>query len=234
MYFGLSLISLAPFLFAAAIFVLFRLGYYCLGFALCRHPLTAGILFWLVTGDVNLLFIAVFFELLWLDLFYVGTFVPPDGLFAYLVAAPTVMSLGLGTPQTACLLLLAALPFAALVAKFEGRVRMTQSRAYKELNAVIDARGNIPRAARGVWRKAFSRIVFFGFLFYALAAMALYGFASLWLWYFGSIYRVAWANWGILLCLAALGGLLALRIPWARVCFGASVLVSGGIYMFYI
>lgn len=229
-----SIMTLAPFFFAAAVFVLFKLGYYCLGMIFLRHPVSAGLLFWLGTGDINLLLAAVFFELLWLDLFYVGTFVPPDGLFSYLVAAPAMLALGLTEPQSAVLILLAALPYAALVARFESRVRLFQSRAYKELNTVIDAHGDIMGAATAIWRKSVGRLAIFGFLFYALAAAVLYGAALLWIAYFGSIYRIDWANWGILLCLAALGGLLALRIPWARVCFVAAVLVSGGVYIFYI
>lgn len=227
-----SLASLWPFACAAALFITLKLGYYCLGILPFRHPITAGLVIWLVTGDFNLLLAALFFELLWLDLFYVGTFVPPDNLLAYLLFAPLSFTLGLGAPQDACILMLACMPFAAMGGKLEARLRFTESAGYKKVNQAIDSHGDIMATVTGIIRGALGKLVVTSFMVYSLAAMLLYGGAALWLWKTGAMYRIEWAGWGFILCLAALGGLLSLRIPWARVCFGACVLVAGGLYVF--
>lgn len=227
---GLS--SLWPFLFSAVFFILLKLGYRCLGILICRHPIAAGIVLWLITGDFNLLLAAVFFELLWLDLFYVGTYVPPDNLFAYLLFVPLITVMGLSQPQDICVVLLACLPFAALFGKLETGVRLRESVSHKRINQVVDARGDIEAAASEIIRHSLGGLVLLCFMVYSLAAMLLYGTAALWIWRFGAVYRIEWAGWGFLLCLAAMGGLLSLRIAWARVCFGACVLVAGGLYIF--
>lgn len=76
------------------------------------------------------------------------------------------------------------------------------------------------------------RLVSYLIILYVLSAMVVYGAFSLWIWRFGGVYQVQWANWGFLLCLAAIGGFLSLRIHWARACFLACVLVIGGIIIF--
>lgn len=230
MEFGLA--NLWPFLFSALFFILLRLAYYNMGLLIFRHPLSAGIVLWLATGNFNLLLAAVFFELLWLDLFYVGTYVPPSGLMAYLLFAPLMLVLGLDSPPAICLPMLACLPFAAMSGKLESRLRLFESRNYRKMNDIIDAGGNIEKTASSIIIRSMLRLVMIGILLYSLAAMLLYGASILWIWNFGSIYSVSWATWGLLFSLAAIGGLLSLRIPWARVCFGACVLVAGGIYIF--
>jgi PTS system mannose-specific IIC component len=227
-----GLAALWPFLFAAVLFVMLKLGYSCLGLMFCRHPLTAGIILWLVTGEAGLLLAAVFFELLWLDLFYAGTYVPPDNLFSYMIFAPLMIDLGLEEPQDLCVVMLFCLPFAALAGKLEARMRFRESAGHKRMNQAIDARGDIEATAAAIVWRSLSRLALLGIMLYSLTAILIYGVAALWIWKFGSVYRIEWAGWGFLLCLAALGGLLSLRIPWARVCFGACVLVAGGLYVF--
>lgn len=224
--------SLAPFVLSALFFILLKAGYYLQGQALCRHPLTAGIVLWLLTGNADLLLAAVFFELFWLDFFYVGTFVPPDSLFAYMLFAPIMLNLGLHLPQDICMPLLMCLPFAAIGGKLENRLRASQSRSHEAVNQAIDERADIIKVTTSVVRKNILRLVTVDIIFYALSAMLVYGALWLWIWRFGGIYMVNWANWGFLLCLAALGGFLSLRIHWARVCFLACVLVVGGIIIF--
>lgn len=226
------LAAIPYFALAGAFFVLLKLGYYCLGLVAFRHPLTAGIAVWLVSGDVNMLMAAIFFELLWLDLFYVGTFVPPDGLFAYLIFVPLAAGLGLGSLPDICPALLLCLPFAELLRWVEGRLRLNQSVNYETLNQVIDARGEVMAAASRALTGSVMRLAFWDVMIYSLASVLLYGLVSLWLWRFAGSGSLDWVNWGIMLSLGAVGGLLSLRIPAARVCFGAVALVAGGVCIF--
>lgn len=224
--------SLVLFVLSALFLILLKAGYYLHGLSLCRHPLTAGIILWLITGNADLLLAAVFFELFWLDFFYVGTFVPPDGLFAYLLFAPIMLNLGVYLPQDICIPLLICLPFAAIAGKLENRLRGAHNRSYETVNQAIDAQADIIQVTSSVIWKSIIRFVTVDIIFYALSVMLVYGVLWLWIWRFGNIYKVNWANWGLLLCLAALGGFLSLRIHWARVCFLACVLVVGGIIIF--
>lgn len=224
--------ALMYFALAGAFFVLLKLGYYCLGLVLCRHPLTAGIVVWLVSGDINMLMAAIFFELLWLDLFYVGTFVPPDGLFAYLIFVPLSLSLALVSLPDICPALLLCLPFAELLRWVEGRLRLNQSINYETLNQVIDERGDIMAASSHALASSVMRFIRWEMMIYAFASVLLYGLVSMWIWRFAGIDSLDWVTWGFLLSLAAVGGLLSLRIPAARVCFVAIALVAGAVCIF--
>ncbi len=214
------------------VFNLFRLGYYLAGISLFRHPLFAGILAWLITQDINLLLAALFFELFWLDLFNVGTYVPPDSVFAYLVFAPLAYALGLQGAEQMSLFLLCCLPLAGLSAKIEQFIRQRHTRDYHVLNKVINEGGEISAvmdsiAWCGLWRMAIISNLMLGLCF-----LYLLGLAWLSIRFFGSVYSIPWADWHFLLCFAAAGGLLALRIPQAMVCFIACVTVVGAVFIF--
>lgn len=223
---------LLPFLLAGILLILFKIGYYRLGLSILCHPVCAGIIFWLFTGDLNLLLASVFFELLWLDLYYVGTYVPPDGLFAYLLFAPLLLTFGFSDLPVFCWVLLLCLPCATMAGKLETRFRLLQSRSHEELNRIIDECGDIYKANTEIVHKVFYRFLTLSVGCYFFCALVFYCAIQIWLENFGPIYCVEWINWSFLLCLSALGGMLALRIPLARVCFVACVIVIGGLYIF--
>jgi len=85
----------------------------------------------LLTGDVfPTIYIAVFFELLWLDLIPAGTFIPPNAVFCLVAATALTMFFQLEYPAQIFMMMLLTLPGAYLLARFEGWHRVRQNRNY--------------------------------------------------------------------------------------------------------
>lgn len=229
----LSSLGFIPlFLLSLLLLNLLRIGYLFGGFMFLRHPITPGLILWLVSGDSNVLLAAVFFELFWLDLFHVGTFVPPNTAFAYLVFAPLALGFGLSSPSSVAVLLLACLPLGPMGAKLEQTWRRMQSKEYHALNGAIDAGKNIMPVADAIFRQGFMYSLLLVNAIYT-GVFVVYG-AVFWLWVaeFGTFPAISWAGWNFLLPIAAVGGLLSLRIMPALVCFTACAVVLGGIFIF--
>jgi PTS system mannose-specific IIC component len=244
----------AAFALCGFLFLLLRLGYHCFGLILCRHPLTAGIILWLITGDNNLLLAAVFFELFWLDLFHAGTYVPSDSLFAYLVFAPLPLYFNLPGTESFAFALPLCLPLAPLSARAERFLRQRQSSFYHQLNKAIDkdppclkngsgengktaedpasGRSPVSLAMENIILRGMCQVLLLGAGFYAVSALGVWAAAGLLLKNLTAACILSWCNWGFLLCLASLGGLMALRIPAAMACFIACVVVLGGFFVF--
>ncbi|MDR2050339.1 MAG: hypothetical protein LBQ63_00985 [Deltaproteobacteria bacterium] len=244
----------AVFALCGLFFLLLRLGYHCFGLILCRHPLTAGIVLWLLTQDNNLLLAAFFFELFWLDLFHAGTYVPPDSLFAYLVFAPLLLYFNLRGTENFAFALPLCLPLAPLSARMEEFLRRRQISFYHQINRAIDrslgslehspeqgeeagtagssGREPVADSMKNIIRLGMCQVLLLGAGFYAASALGAWVLANLLLKNLAGIHNLSWCNWGVLLCLASLGGLMALRIPAAMVCFVACAAVLGGFFIF--
>lgn len=80
--------------------------------------------------------IAVFYELIWLDLIFVGTYIPPQAGLVTLVSLALVTGLELFSPARIGLLLFLVLPFAYLASFLERRQRKWQN---KELTNLLHA-----------------------------------------------------------------------------------------------
>ncbi|MDR1126335.1 MAG: hypothetical protein LBM64_09825 [Deltaproteobacteria bacterium] len=192
---------------------------------------------------------AVFFQLIWLDLFYVGTYVPPQGLIAYLAFLPPALCFNLQSPREALLLLIFCLPLARVAAQLETTQRGSQGdKNYLKLLETINAGGDIAGTLRRViraelWRRALA------------AATLCAGGAALLLalvWLLGVQFE-SWpvaetlnlplgdwfglengagrdGGWGLLWAFAAVGGFLSLRIRSAFVCFLAGAAALGVLF----
>jgi PTS system mannose-specific IIC component len=210
-----------------------------LGFLL--HPIFAGLIWWLVTGDGNAIPPAVFFELIWLDLFYVGTYVPPNALLGYLVYYPLAFIFNMHIPQQSIFLLILCLPLPFLGAKVEIWYRMHQGiKAYAELWDSVDAEKNISGTLnRGVVH-SIARWIIVSFFVYMCCLLVLFFV----LWFLGD-YLQAWPmgpyvqrhagydpnnlhavinHWGTTWVLGGIGAMLSLRVRPATICFFAGAL----------
>ena len=67
-------------------FALFNLSRFCVDTGLFHRPLTAGCIWVTLSADPNALWVGIFFELLWLDLFPAGAYIPPNGLLGFCLA----------------------------------------------------------------------------------------------------------------------------------------------------
>lgn len=192
---------------------------------------------------------AVFFQLIWLDLFYIGTYVPPQGLIAYLAFLPPALCFNLNSPQSALLLLILCLPLASAAARLESIQRDSGGdKNYLELLETINAGGNIAGTLQ--------KVIHAGMLRRALAAGALCAGGSVLLstlvWLLG-VYLASWpvavvlelplgdhfglaggaarsGGWGLLWAFAAVGGFLSLRIRSAFLCFLAGAVALGVLF----
>jgi PTS system mannose-specific IIC component len=204
-----------------------------------RHPIFAGLIWWLVTGDVTAIPPAIFFELAWLDLFYVGTYVPPSAMLGYLVYYPLTLLFNLHLPQQAVVLLVLCLPLPALGAKAEVWLRMrhgvkTYDALLEAVNAEKDIQGTLSAGilrylARGIALAVFVYLCCIGVLFSVLWFVGVYSGA----WPAGGCEPAAYDphnltdvvnNWGAVWAAGSIGGLLSLRIRPAKICFIAGAL----------
>jgi len=111
-----------------AVFSLFRFAFHI---GLLERPLAAGLFLALITGEVfPVLIIAVFFELLWLDLIPAGTFIPPNAIFC--VTSTTLLCGYFQLEHTGqiFLLMLLSIPGAYILSRIEGWYRIRQNKKY--------------------------------------------------------------------------------------------------------
>lgn len=195
---------------------------------------------------------AVFFQLIWLDLFYVGTYVPPQGLIAYLAFLPLALCFNLQAPAEALLLLILCLPLARAAARLETIQRGGQGdKNYLKLQETINSGGDIAGTLRGVIHLELLRRALAVFALCAGGSALL--FALVWLlgvqlesWPAAPALELPLARqfgldgglsrssgWGLLWVFAAVGGFLSLRIRGAFLSFlaGAALL---GIFFFIL
>lgn len=86
------------------------------------------------SGDYAIaLSIAIFFELFWLDLLPVGTFIPPHLTLVTFSTLSLVTLFDLNLPGKVMIVILLCMPLAWLGAWMEGRLRQGQNRAYNKL-----------------------------------------------------------------------------------------------------
>jgi PTS system mannose-specific IIC component len=219
-------------LFSGSFFIVLRLAHQCLGLIICRHPLFAGAVLWLVFRDDNLLLAALFFELFWLDLFHAGTFVPPDSMLSLLVFVPLTRMFSLESPEDFTAALLCCLPLAELGARLDQHLRRLRSAAHEALNNSVRNSGDIVGFMDGMVGRGLYSMILLRLLLYALALSFLGAVFYYLRVHFGSVCRTPWSTWGALLGFAALGGVLALRIPAALICFVVSAVVLGLFFLF--
>ena len=202
------------------------------GFSLLRHPVVVGLILWLFAKAIpNALPAAVFFELFWLDLFFVGTYVPPFHLLSYLVFLPLAAYFDAHTPTECAALLLLCMPLALAGTKVENILRAMNSSGFHQLAASTDSGKNIQPVLTRVIKRAIVLQTFAWSITYVICLAAITLILHLWLAFAKSLPSINGASWGLLWSLAAVGGVLSLRIPFAAVCFIAFSLVFGGILL---
>ncbi|WP_291321372.1 hypothetical protein [Desulfonatronospira sp.] len=98
------------------------------------RPLAAGFFLALLTGEVfPVLFIALFFELLWLDLIPAGTFIPPNSVFCLTSAAVLTTHFQLQHTGHIFLLMLMSIPGAYILSRIEAWYRIRQNKMYNQI-----------------------------------------------------------------------------------------------------
>lgn len=101
---------------------------------LLDRPITLGLFIGLITGNWSLVLgVAVFFELLWIDKFNAGTYIPPHKMIATFVTILLALDLELYRAGQVLPILFLTIPLAFLGSKLESWQRILQNRSYDKL-----------------------------------------------------------------------------------------------------
>lgn len=119
---------------ACFFFCIFSLARFGFNLGFLDRPLVIGLFWSALTGQAEVaLPVALFFELFYLDLFPIGTFVPPHGPFALLVALALMQIFNVTQPPLAALLILLSMPATMLGKKLEQQHRQRQNLGYTRM-----------------------------------------------------------------------------------------------------
>ncbi|WP_273192571.1 hypothetical protein [Oleidesulfovibrio alaskensis] len=218
-------------------FALFSLPRFSINIGFLERPLCVGFLWAVITGEWELsLSLAIFFELLWLDLFPAGTYIPPNAVGCLLLTIAATDYFGLRTPEEVAVPALLSLPAAFISARLEYMHRTMQDKAYNR--ALGWGRGGARRVASGieemppfgmlVWNASLQLLLLqAGFFLAALLVLigTISGLSSL----LGHLPYIQGAEWPALWFVSTVGGVLAVRIPRAYALFAATICL----FMFY-
>ncbi|MFW6326198.1 MAG: PTS sugar transporter subunit IIC [Desulfovermiculus sp.] len=196
---------------------------------LLDRPLTAGLLAALVGGQwPQCIGVAVFFELLWLDLFPAGTYIPPQRILSTLLVCSVVSVLHLSNPVHILIPIFCALPAARLGTSLEKYLRTMQGENHTRL--VDWASQPEPSAfpASMIWASLGRKIGYESGLFFLLALLVTV-FTALLVQAFPPALMSSGLSWSHLWSAALLGALPAVRIRRAY-----EVLVAGAVLICFL
>lgn len=206
-------------------FALFSLFRYSISIGLLERPLVIGLFWGFFTGDYTTsLYIAIFFELFWLDLIPVGTFIPPHLTAATFSALSLTTYFGLENPARIMGILFASMPLAWLGTRLEGLLReQEQGNHNKLLNWARNPQSRHYPATL-VTRSLFRMFIIYAVTFFIAITVLRYLFQGLFTIYPGVLASID-VTWAHLWVAATLGGLMALRLKRAYVMLGGGVIL---------
>lgn len=171
--------------------------------------------------------ISIFFELFWLDLIPVGTYIPPHLTVATFSALSLTTFFGLDQPGRILFILFASMPLAWLGTRLEALLREQDQGNYNKLLNWVRNPGSAHLPSFIVMRSAGRTFVFSGLAFYGAMLLLVHFFQT----FFSldpGLFSGLGVTWPHLWVAATLGGLMALRLRRAY------VILSGGIILFMI
>lgn len=183
-----------------------------------------GMLWGVCTGDYALaLPLAIFFELFWLDVIPIGSYIPPMPAFSYLILLSLASTFGWTSPESITFPLAMTLPLAHLIPLLENSQRSYQRAAYSRL--VGEARknrvlGSLP--GKLLLISALQQIIAGWLCFFTIAIFLTYLFSRK---FMQDVLIPLSIGWTELYTIALIGALLSLRIRRAYVTFAASMLI---------
>lgn len=193
-------------------FALFSLFRFSLSLGLFERPLVIGLLWGLFVGDLEgSLYVAIFYELLWLDFIPVGTFIPPHMTAAAFTALSIGSFYGLDSLPLACLPLVAGLPMAWLGARLERSMRDRLNRSYGGVLQWVRKPADTSVPGRLLMGTLASKILV-NWVFFLIGAGGLTLLTGVILKYYGPHLAALKIEWSQLLIAASVGGMLALRL----------------------
>ncbi len=174
---------------------------------------------------------AIFFELYWLDILPMGIAIPPLSSLAFLLSVGVAVCFNISTPDYLVLPMVLAMAFAYLGSLVEYRSRVRFNARMEELehwsaegNPTHDITAKI--AVKALMANFVSKFALFCISF-AIITVILKILQNV----YGTLPRLEGLNWHVLLIIAAIGGLLALRVKHAFLSF---LTVAAGLIVYVI
>ncbi|XPV77759.1 MAG: hypothetical protein ACNI27_07515 [Desulfovibrio sp.] len=185
-------------------------------------------LFWAAATDtMNVpLGVGIFFELLWLDLIPIGTYLPPHSIFSTFAALVATTYFGLTDPTKILIVMILCVPLAFFGARVEAYARQLQNRNYNKIIGWARKEKATSEFPQNLILKTILFQTFFAFVTFAATIPALLWVLSIIFQWFGHEIVSIRFSWPILWFFASIGGLLALRLR--RAYYFVSILVAIG------
>jgi mannose PTS system EIIC component len=208
-------------------FALFSLFRFSVSLGLVERPLVVGLFWGLFVGNLEpSLFIAIFYELLWLDFIPVGTFIPPHMTAAAFTALAISTRFGLDSLPLVCVPLLAGLPMAWLGARLERVMRDRLNRSYSGVLSWVRKPLDVNVPVRLLSATLASKVLV-NWLFFLVGAGVLALLTNVAVRYYGPHLAAVRVTWNELLIAASVGGLLALRLRSLYLAVGVGAVALG-------
>lgn len=181
----------------------------------------------LFSGQKTLaLYLGIFFELFWIDLFPAGTFIPPQSVYAIFFTLSISYILGLEKISYLLPLIIATNIFSYIGVFIERKSRLEDNYSYNNLLKKLKSKEELNVSF--VIFKSIARSIIYNFIFFFLSLIVLFNFFKIILPY---IPNIEFINWNTLWLVALLGGVLSLRIQKYYFVFGIGILFLGIIYL---
>ncbi|OIQ51596.1 hypothetical protein BerOc1_00050 [Pseudodesulfovibrio hydrargyri] len=182
--------------------------------------------FWgAATGEYTTsLYIAIFFELFWLDLIPAGTYIPPQLTAATFSALALTTWFGLDQPSRIMFVLFASMPLAWIGTKVEGWLREREQGSY---NALLNwARNPDSKHLPGTLiLRSMARGLVMSWASFLVAVLILKQGFDLVFSAYPSMFPPLGVTWAHLWVAASVGGLMALRLKRAYAILAAGVIL---------
>jgi PTS system mannose-specific IIC component len=193
-------------------FALFALCRFSVSLGLIERPLVIGLFWGLAFGNLtSCLYIAIFYELLWLDFIPVGTFIPPHMTAAAFTGLALATYFGLDAPPLVFAAVVFGLPMSWLGARLDRNLRDRLNRSY---NAVLHwvrkpAGDDVP--GKLILRTLLGKLLV-SWLFFVTGAGLLAVLLNFFLNQYSGFLLALELSWSQFLIAASIGGLLSLRL----------------------
>ncbi len=186
-----------------------------------------GLVWGLAFGNLtSCLYIAIFYELLWLDFIPVGTFIPPHMTAAAFTGLALATYFGLDSPPLVFLALIFGLPMAWLGAKLDRNLRDRLNRSYSAVLHWVRRPAGDDVPGKLVVRTLVGKLIV-SWLFFLTGAGGLAVLLHFVLNQYAGFLAGLELSWKQLLIAASLGGLLSLRLRSLYLSVGVGAVALG-------
>jgi len=196
-------------------FALLGLTRFALDLGFVQRPIFVASLWALVTWQAQpVLSIGIFFELLWLDLFPAGTFIPPHSIFSLLATLTLLTCLPASDMRMVTLILICTTPLGYLGAWTEQWYRRRQNLSYNSLITWTRNRKPAYSSPEILTKLALTETFVLNLLLFFLCVLPLFFvLRNIHPW----VENELQPTWPMLWLIASLGALLSLRIHKAYI-----------------